>query len=135
MQNETQKLKEQLKSKEKEVIELKNLLAEAEQEIKELNNFHGLKRPKPGVLESAFLNKLIKRAAFLLLCAVIVLIGIYPWLFKNKILNEAEEDKAAKEDSEANFAPEDKTLTGEDVSPREESRPDDAQPSPALSET
>jgi len=39
-------------------------------------------------LESQFLNKLIKRTAFFLICVVIVLIGLYPWFFKNTLLGD-----------------------------------------------
>lgn len=81
------KLLQKLKDKDREINELKQLLAEAEHEIKELNDFHGFQKPRPSILESQFLNKLIKRAAFLLIIAVIIFIGVYPWLFKDKILD------------------------------------------------
>src|SRR3989344_1546672 len=80
------KLLQKLKDKDREINELKQLLAEAEHEIKELNDFRGFQRPRPSILESAWLNKLIKRTAFLLIIAVIIFIGVYPWLFKDKIL-------------------------------------------------
>lgn len=81
------KLLQKLKDKDREINELKQLLAEAEHEIKELNDFHGFQKPRPSILESQFLNKLIKRAAFLLIIAVIIFIGVYPWFFKDKILD------------------------------------------------
>jgi len=83
MLSDTQKLREQLKKKDKEITELKELLAEAEQEIKELNDFHGFQKPKPSVFESQFLNKLIKGSVFILVCALIIIVGIYPWIFKD----------------------------------------------------
>ncbi|MEK7067382.1 MAG: hypothetical protein AAB956_00085, partial [Patescibacteria group bacterium] len=89
------KLLQKLKDKDREINELKQLLAEAEHEIKELNDFHGFQRPRPSIWESAFLNKLIKRAAFLLIIAVIIFIGVYPWLFKDKILDSQSRQPAA----------------------------------------
>src|SRR3989344_6749109 len=90
------KLLQKLKDKDREINELKQLLAEAEHEIKELNDFHGFQRPRPSILESAWLNKLIKRTAFLLMVAVIIFIGIYPWLFKDKIITATINRKAVR---------------------------------------
>ena len=92
------KLFQKLKDKDREINELKQLLAEAEHEIKELNDFHGFQRPRPSILESAWLNKLIKRTAFLLMVAVIIFIGIYPWLFKDKILGGKDNGQPAAVD-------------------------------------
>lgn len=83
------KLRSELKSKDKEIAELKALLAAAETEIKELNDFSGFEKPKPGILESRALNAGIKAVLFLLLCAVIVGIGIYPWLNRNAFFSGA----------------------------------------------
>ncbi|PIR92875.1 hypothetical protein COT99_03875 [Candidatus Falkowbacteria bacterium CG10_big_fil_rev_8_21_14_0_10_43_10] len=131
MPNEIQKLKEQLKTKEKEIIELKELLAEAEQEIKELNNFHGLKRPKPGILESASLNKFIKRTAFFLFCAVIILIGLYPWLFKNEVLNGNKEtgNVAVEENNSANSEPQGEAKDTQGSAPENQTAPPAAEES------
>lgn len=98
--NNERKTKEQLRDKDREIAELKELLAESESEIRELNDFQGFKKPKPGILESTWLNKLIKRTAFLLICAVIVLIGLYPWLFKDRILENGELDRVAVEEGD-----------------------------------
>ena len=80
--------KDQLKAKDREIQDLKELLAEAESEIKELNDFHGFGKPRAGILESEFLNKLIKRTAFALVCILIILAGLYPWLFKNTFFTD-----------------------------------------------
>ena len=96
------KILQKLKEKDREIVELKQLLAEAEQEIKELNDFHGLQKPRPGILESQFLNKLIKRTAYLLIAAAIIFIGIAPWLFKDKLLTDNNGDKATAEEQTAN---------------------------------
>jgi len=93
--SESQKLKDSLKKKDKEVRELKELLAEAEAEIKELNDFHGFQKPKASILESRFLNKLIKTSAFILVCALIVMAGIYPWVFKDDVIKDNSKDKVA----------------------------------------
>ncbi|MDP3899996.1 MAG: SH3 domain-containing protein [bacterium] len=99
--------REMIKKKDQEIIELKELLAEAETEIKELNDFHGFSKPKGTILESQLLNKLIKRTAFLLICLVIVLIGLYPWFFKDTLLGD--NDKTSDEQTSAEEVADDST--------------------------
>jgi|GEM_PF-2883641 len=84
------KLLQKIKEKDKEIAELKQLLAEAEQEIKELNDFRGFQKPRPGILESQLLNKLIKRTALLLIAAAIIFLGVYPWVFKDKLFSSSQ---------------------------------------------
>lgn len=84
--DEKKLLGEQVKIKDKEIKELKELLADAEHEIKEVNDFHSLKSNKPGVSGGHFLSKLIKSLAFLIVCAIIIFIGLYPWFFKDKVI-------------------------------------------------
>ncbi len=86
--NNKNTVKDQLKAKDREIQGLKELLSEAESEIKELNDFHGFDKPRAGILESEFLNKLIKRTAFALICIVIILAGLYPWLFKDTFFTD-----------------------------------------------
>jgi len=96
MPSDTQKLHDSLKKKDKEIVELKELLAEAEAEIKELNDFHGFQKPKVSILESRFLNKMIKTSAFLLVCALVVMIGIYPWVFKDEAISDGGKDNTVE---------------------------------------
>ena len=88
MPNDTQKLKDSLRRKDREIKELKALLAESETELKEYSSADNMIRPRASILESKFLNKAIKLTFFILLCAVIVMGGLYPWLFKDKILGD-----------------------------------------------
>ena len=108
-------LKNELKQKDREIKELKEMLAEAEAELKEHTSADNLIRPRASILESTFLNKAIKSTFFLLLCAIILVAGLYPWLFKDDILGG--------EPAEKNQADEGGT-TGEP-----------AQSSPAVAET
>ncbi len=99
--SELQKLKDKLKKKDKEIAELKELLAEAETEIKELNDFHGFQKPRASILESRFLNKMIKTTAFVLVAALIVIVGIFPWIFSDDIIG----DKKLPENKSAEISP------------------------------
>ncbi|MFA5318278.1 MAG: SH3 domain-containing protein [Patescibacteria group bacterium] len=132
MLSDIQKLREQLKKKDREITELKELLAEAEQEIKELNDFHGFQKPKPSVFESQFLNKLIKSAAFILVCALIIIVGIYPWVFKDGTTEDKKVDVAIEDNSNETG---DATETGIEQSSQEENKdnttsPETAKPAP-----
>ena len=92
------KLKNQAKSKDREIQELKELLAEAESEIKELNDFHGFQKPKSSILESAFLNKVIKYSFFAVLCVFIILVALYPWLNKDKFAGDQPDEEITQEE-------------------------------------
>jgi TolA-binding protein len=97
------KILQKLKEKDKEIIELKQLLAEAEQEIKELNDFHGLQKPRPGILESQGLNKFIKRTAYFLIAVAIIFIGVAPWLFKDKLLTGSNSGEQTAEERDTSL--------------------------------
>ncbi|PIT94204.1 hypothetical protein COU00_00240 [Candidatus Falkowbacteria bacterium CG10_big_fil_rev_8_21_14_0_10_43_11] len=127
------KLLQKIKEKDKEIAELKQLLAEAESEIKELNDFHGFQKPRPGILESKFLNKLIKRAVFLLIMAAIIFIGVYPWLFKDKILsnNSNNQESSAESAGDVKDAP----LAAEDSADNPENNGQTATSTLAAAET
>jgi len=102
MPSDSQQLKDALRKKDKEIKELKEFLAEAEAELKEYTNADHMIRPRASILESRFLNKMIKGTFFFLLCAIIIIAGVYPWLFKDRIFgngadNMDEIDKTAAE--------------------------------------
>ncbi|MFH1326261.1 MAG: SH3 domain-containing protein [Candidatus Falkowbacteria bacterium] len=131
--NNKNTVKDQLKAKDREIQGLKELLSEAESEIKELNDFHGFNKPRAGILESEFLNKLIKRTAFALICIVIILAGLYPWLFKDTFFTDDEklvseegtelEDTLAEDESadQIKKQPEEEKTVAEEV--KEEVKP------------
>jgi len=138
MPSDTTRIKEQLKKKDREITELKELLAEAESEIKELNDFHGFRKPKPSILESQFLNKLIKTAAFLLVSALIVIVGIYPWIFKDDAVDDNEtkisvQDEDSSDTSEDNDQDSDSAVDEEDTTDNTDStKPTPAKPKQML---
>lgn len=94
-----QTLKRQLKAKDKEIAELKELLAAAEGEVKELNDFGGFEKPKKSILESRGLNTGIKVILFLALCALIIGIGVYPWLNQERFLGSNDAEEASQEEN------------------------------------
>jgi len=102
MLGDNQKLKDALRKKDKEIKELKELLAETEAELKEYANADHMIRPRGSILESRFLNKIIKSTFFVLLCLVIIVIGLYPWFFKDKILGNVSDNNTEQVDSSQN---------------------------------
>jgi len=94
MPADIQTLKNELKQKDREIKELKQMLAEAESELREYSSSDNLVRPRASILESRTLNRAIKGTFYFLLCAIIVLAGLYPWLFKDKIFGTQPEPNA-----------------------------------------
>jgi len=120
-------IKEELREKNKEINELKELLAEAETEIKEMNDFGGIQRPGRGILENKTLNKSIKVTAFVLACLILVLIGIYPWLSGSKLMDKemtGETEVGVENNSSEVVADEESKITGQETTsasaPKEE---------------
>ena len=114
MPTDIQTLKNELKQKDREIKELKAMLAEAEAELREYSSSDNIVRPRASILESRTLNRAIKGTFYFLLCAIIVLAGLYPWLFKDKIFGTSQESVA---ENTENVADETTTPSTEPAAP------------------
>jgi hypothetical protein len=114
MPTDIQTLKNALKQKDHEIKELKQMLAEAEGELREYSSSDHMERPRASILESRGLNRVIKGTFYFLLCAIIIIAGLYPWFFKDKIFGTSQEPVAENND---NVADEPVTPSAETATP------------------